>query len=298
MGRIRAFLEISRWRIQLVSLATILLGPLYAADSISALISIDLLLFGILFFFTVTFACNINCYHDRDVDALKKKHLARSVKILGNPTVKNLMIFESIVVFALIGYFFLNGYIEVALLASLGWVFGHLYSAPPVRLKNRGMLGPIPVNLGVYVLPIIAGHLIIDQNVPTRFLLFVAGYALLNLGINLVNVAEDYEVDRKSKITTIAHKLGLKRTIGFASSTASIGSAVILLTLYPQVNDYYTVPVFIITLLTMIFTSADITSILLSGDVHENAQKKGERLPLYFVSTRYPMVLLLFLAVL
>ncbi|MEF8874995.1 MAG: hypothetical protein V5A88_10065, partial [Candidatus Thermoplasmatota archaeon] len=80
MGRIRAFLEISRWRIQLVSLATILLGPLYAAESISALINIDLLLFGILFFFTVTFACNINCYHDREVDALKKKHLARSVK--------------------------------------------------------------------------------------------------------------------------------------------------------------------------------------------------------------------------
>ncbi|MBS3816420.1 MAG: UbiA family prenyltransferase [Candidatus Thermoplasmatota archaeon] len=279
-------------------MATILLGPLFAAENFSSLIDIDILLFGILFFFSITFACNINCYHDRDVDTLKKKDLARSIDSLGISTVKNVMVFESVIVFVLILYFFLNGYIGVALLASLGWAFGYLYSAPPIRLKNRGILGPIPVNLGVYVLPIFAGHLIIDPNPTMMFLLFVAGYALLNFGINLVNVAEDYEVDRRCEITTAAHKLGLKRTVGSASSTASIGSAVVLITLLPQVKDFYTTLVFLVALLAMIFTSADITSILLSDEVHEKAQKKGKRLPLYFTSTRYPMVLLLLLAIL
>ncbi|MFP3871539.1 MAG: UbiA family prenyltransferase [Candidatus Aenigmatarchaeota archaeon] len=298
MGRIRAFLEISRWRIQLVSLATILLGPLYAAETISPLLNVDLLLFGTLFFLTVTFACNINCYHDRDVDALKKKHLARSIDTLGTSTVKNLMILESLVVFALILYFLLKGHFTVALLSSIGWAFGYLYSAPPIRLKNKGLLGPIPVNLGVYVLPILAGHLLIDLDISATFLLFIVGYVLLNLGINLVNVAEDYEVDRRSKITTAAHKLGLKRTIGAASSTSSIGGAVVLITLYTHVKDFYTGLFFLMALIAVLFTVVDVTSILFSNDLHKEAQKKGKRLPIYFISTRYPMVFLLLFALL
>ncbi len=298
VGRVRAFLEISRWRIQLVSLATILLGPLYAAENLSALINIDFLLFALLFLISITFACNINCYYDRKVDALKKKYLARSVKILGTSTVKNVMIFESITLFVLILYFFLRVSPAVALLTSLGWGLGYLYSAPPIRLKTRGIFGLLPVNIGVYVLPILAGHLVIETTLSTRFLLFVPGYALLNLGINIVNVAEDYEVDRRRKITTVVHKLGLKKTIAFASFSALIGSTVVLLALYTQVKGLYTGIVFLGALIAMIFTSIDITSILFSNDIHKHAQKKGKRLPLYFISTRYPVVLLLILTIL
>ncbi len=298
MERIKAFLEISRWRIQLVSLATILIGPLYAADNISNLVNLDLLLFGILFLSTITFACNINCFFDRDVDILKKKNLARSVDILGASNVRTLMIFETFVIFLLIVYFFLQGYPIIALLASIGWFFGFGYSAYPIRLKGRGLLGPISVNLGVYVLPILAGYLVIDNNISTGFLIFIAGYSLLNLGINLVNVAEDYEVDKNSNIITIAHKLGVGKTIGTASLTAWVGGAVILVTLFPLINDFYTGAIFIIMLIAILFTSIDITLILISENIHQNVQKKGKRLPIYFISTRYPMVLMLLFSLL
>ncbi len=298
MRKIRAFLEISRWRIQLVSLATILLGPLYASDTLSSLLDLDLLFFGILFLFSITFACNINCYYDRDVDVLKKKHLARSVDRLGASNVRDLLIFETIVIFSLIVYFFLQGYPIIALLASLGWLFGFGYSSEPIRLKSRGYLSPIPVILGVYVLPILAGHLVIDNNLSAGFLIFVAGYSLLNLGANLVNVAEDYVVDKKSNIMTMAHKLGVDKTIGTASLTAWVGGAVILLSLFPLINDFFTGTVFIIMLIAILFTSIDITLIIFSEDIHENTQKKGERLPFYFISTRYPMVLLMLFSLL
>jgi len=298
VGRVRAFLEISRWRIQLVSLATILIGPLYAVDTISALITIDLLFFGSLFFLSITFACNINCYYDREVDALKKKRLARSVNELGISRVRGLMILESVIVFGLIFYFFFEGYLIVALLASLGWIFGYIYSAPPIRLKSRGLLGPIPVNLGVYVLPIFAGHLVMDPSISRRFLIFTAGYVLLNLGINLVNVAEDYEVDKRKKIFTAAHKLGIKKTVGTASMTTSLGGAIVLGTLFTQVKDTYTALGYLAMLIAVLFTIVDITSIFLSEDTGYGAKKKGKRLPLYFISTRYPMVLLLFFAIL
>ena len=298
MERIKAFLEISRWRIQLVSLATILLGPLYASDSISALINLDLLSFAILFLFTITFACNINCYFDRDVDILKKKNLARSIDTLGASNVRTLMIFETFVISILIGYFFFQGYPIVALLAAIGWFFGFAYSADPIRLKGRGLLGPIPVNLGVYVLPILAGHLVMDKDPSQGFLLFVTGYLLLNLGINLVNVAEDYDVDKKRDITTIAHKLGIGKTIKTASLTSWIGGAVIFLTLFPLIDDFLTGIIFIIMFIAIIFTSMDITLIIFSNDIHKYAQKKGKRLPLYFISTRYPMVLLMLFSLL
>ena len=298
MARIKAFLEISRWRIQLVSLATILIGPLYAADSISAILDLDLLLFAILFLSTITFACNINCYFDRDVDILKKKNLARSVDILGVSNIINIMIFETIVISILIGYFFFQGYPIVALLASIGWFFGFAYSADPIRLKGRGLLGPIPVNLGVYVLPILAGHLVMDKDLSPGFLLFVTGYLLLNLGINLVNVAEDYYVDKKSDITTIAHKLGIGKTLQTASLTSWVGGAVIFLTLFPLINDFLTGTIFIVMFIAIIYTSMDITLIIFSKDIHKNAQKKGKRLPLYFISTRYPMFLLMFFSLL
>ncbi len=298
MARIKAFLEISRWRIQLVSLATILIGPLYAADSIYALLDIDLLLFAILFLSTITFACNINCYFDRDVDILKKKNLARSIDTLGVSNVRTLMIFETFVISILIGYFFFQGYPIVALLAAIGWFFGFAYSADPIRLKGRGLLGPIPVNLGVYVLPILAGHLVMDKDPSQGFLLFVTGYLLLNLGINLVNVAEDYDVDKKRDITTTAHKLGIGKTIKTASLTSWIGGAVIFLTLFPLIDDFLTGIIFIIMFIAIIFTSMDITLIIFSNDIHKYAQKKGKRLPLYFISTRYPMVLLMLFSLL
>jgi len=296
--RIKAFLEISRWRIQLVSLATILIGPLYAADSISALLDIDLLLFAFLFLSTITFACNINCYFDRDVDILKKKNLARSVDTLGASNVRTLMIIETIVISILVGYFFFQGYPIVALLAAIGWFFGFAYSAGPIRLKGRGLLGPIPVNLGVYVLPILAGHFVMDKNLSLGFLMFVVGYLLLNLGINLVNVAEDYDVDKKSDITTTAHKLGIGKTIKTASLTSWVGGAVIFLTLFPLISDFLTGTIFIVMFITIIFTSVDITLTIFSKDIHKNAQKKGKRLPLYFISTRYPMALLMLFSLL
>ncbi len=296
MERIKAFLEVSRWKIQLVSLATILLGPLYSAEFLSEIFTYDVLFFALYFLFTITFACNINCYYDRGVDSLGKKHLSNSVDIVGLSNLKKIMIVESIFIFALFFFFIYRNQLVVALLGLLGWVFAYIYSSPPTRLKSKGPLGVIPVNLGVYVLPILAGYLIIDPNISLDFLLFILGYVLLNLGINLVNVAEDYDVDKRCNIFTIAHKLGIRKTMSLASVTTILGGIIVLITLYLQVNTTYSTITFLLLLITVVFTSLDISSTLLTGDIKTSAQTKGKRLPLYFISTRYPMVLILLLS--
>ncbi len=293
MGKLVSFLEVSRWKIQLVSLATILLGPLYAADSLSSLLTLDLLLYAFLFLTTITFACNINCYHDREVDSLRKKNLARAVENLGEPLLRKIMIVESISAFILIIVFFIRGEPAVSILASLGWMLGYLYSAPPVRLKTRGILSPIPVNIGVYVLPILAGHLLISHELSTKFLFFVLGYAILNLGINLVNVAEDYQEDKKCGIKTIAHFVGIKNTISLAWSTTLIGGFIVLITLFPHIQNVPSAALYVMMGVFIFYTFVDILSIHFADDIKKETKKKGGKLPLYFIGTRYPMVLLL-----
>ncbi|MFO8110651.1 MAG: UbiA family prenyltransferase [Thermoplasmata archaeon] len=296
MKRVKAFLEISRWRIQLVSLATILLGPLYSAGSISDLFDLNVLFFALLFFVSISFACNINCYYDKEVDSLKKTILSDSVDIVGKSNLRIMMAIENIFVFLLVLYFLSIGNPYVAVLGALGCFLSYAYSAPPFRLKSKGILGPVPVNIGVYVLPILAGHMVLDTNISALFLFFVFGYALLNLGINLVNVAEDYQVDKKCGIFTIAHRLGIKSTVILASLSSFAGSLVVAISLYFRVTNTYSLIAFVLLVVAAVSTFLDISSTLFSDDIGSQVQYKGKKLPLYFIATRYPMVLLLLFA--
>ncbi len=298
MSRIKSFFTVSRWKIQLVSIATVLLGPLYAADSFSQLYSIDLVFFALFFFSTVTFSCNINCYHDRKVDSLKKIELSQAVEDIGIRTLRDTMYIESIISFTLLGILFFRGYPIVSLLGIIGWILAYAYSAPPFRLKSRGFLSPIPVNIGVYVLPILAGHYIVSSTPSSSFLVFLAGYAILNLGINLVNVAEDHEVDKSCGIETISHKLGVGNTVAMAGITTLAGAVMVIVTIYVQTHGVYSLLFFSMMVMATMFTSYEIWIISSKEDKEKWAQKKGRRLPLYFIGTRYPMILLLLFSIL
>ena len=157
----RCFLRVSRWQIQLVSLATVLIGPLFAADGFREIISMDVFLFGILFYSVVTFACNINCYYDVDVDSLRKVELADSVKYLGKKLVVA-MFLEVFVAFFAVIMLILRGHFLVGVLGLTGLFLAYGYSAPLIRVKSKGAVSPLPVILGVYVLPPVAGHMIVD----------------------------------------------------------------------------------------------------------------------------------------
>lgn len=294
MNSVRCFLRISRWRIQLVSLATITLGPLFAAGTTADMIDFDLLIFAVLFLSIITFACNINCFYDIEVDSLKKKRLADAVRHIGRTKLKILLVLESITALIAVSYFaFLERYL-ISILGLIGLLLAHAYSAPPMRLKSKGILSPVPVNVGVYVLPIIAGYLVIDSVITPLFLTFVLGYALLNLGINLVNTAEDYTVDKKIGIKTAAHSIGLKYTIYLSSvSTITGGTVIVIIFALKTSMEILPLALLFLILITVGYTAFEITGILSHDNLEKAAQSRGKRLPLYFVVTRYPMVLFL-----
>ncbi len=295
----RSYMRVSRWQIQLVSLATVLLGPLFAAEEIAEVLSLDVLLFAVLFFSVVTFACNINCYYDVEVDSLRKVKLARSVEHLGKKLVV-LMGFEVITAIIVISLLFIRGYLIVGSLGILGLVLAYVYSAPPIRVKSGGVLSPVPVIFGVYIIPPIAGYLVVDSELSVLFLLFVTGYALLNLGINLVNVAEDHTVDRDTGIRTVSHTLGLKRTVFTAFGTMFTGTVVILVVFLTLLTSELLVLIlFAVCAITLFAVISDVSVLVTAKtELEGKVQQKAKKLPLYFIITRYPMVLfLLFLII-
>ena len=72
---------------------------------------------------------------------------------------------------------------------------------------------------------------LIDTAPSPAVLLFAAAYGTLQMGIILVNTAEDYPEDMNAGITTTIVALGLHRGISLAFSLAVLGSAGLLATI-------------------------------------------------------------------
>lgn len=298
MRALRYLLVISRARIQVVSFASATLGIFLGADAIEDVMSLDVLAYIILFFTLITFACNINCVFDVAVDRLRKRELAVAVMYFGNKRMRTVLIVEAVIATALTVFLVFRSHWEVALLALLGLYFGWAYSAPPLRVKGKGAIGPIPVILGVYVAPIIAGYLLVNSELTFMFLGFVAGYALMNLGINLVNTCEDYSEDRILGIRTIAHALGLRRTMNLAFASTLIGGGAALLCLIgmgyqglvpPSQLSLLALLFYITSVFTVFFTSYEIMKVGAALNLEKSAKMHAKKMPKWFVITRYPM---------
>ncbi len=292
MQSLRDFLTVSRAKIQMVSLASALLGPSMAASTIYDLIDADVLLFIALFYIIVTFSCNINCYYDMDVDRLYKKELYFATKRLGK-RLKYVMLAEVALGIAVSGALMFRGKWLAGSLGLLGLFLAYAYSSPPIRVKSRGALSPVPVMVGVYILPIIAGYSVLSMSFTPLFWLFLAGYFFLNLGINLVNAAEDIDVDSKMDIETLAVKLGAEKTLKIAAVSQALGLiAPVSMFLYFHDTCIVVVAFFLLALLKAFQAFHEILGISRSDDPLKAAKEGGKRVPVWFVSTRYPLLLM------
>ena len=297
MSALRDFLTVSRARIQLVSLASALLGPSMAAHSLYGLGDADVLLFVALFYINVTFACNINCYYDRDVDRLYKRELYFATERLGN-RLKYTMAMEILASLIITAILLIHGKWLAAVLSLTGLFLAYSYSAPPLRIKGKGKYSPLPVMIGVYVLPIIAGYSILSMDFSLYFWGFLTGYFFLNLGINLVNVAEDVDVDAKAGIRTIGVEKGAKDMLRIAWISQLLGVSAPLFLLPMLRWNIWVIAFFVLSLITAIYPFMEIFALYRSPDPLKAAKKGGKNLPKWFVITRYPLLLMAIFALL
>ncbi|NIO49299.1 MAG: hypothetical protein GTN73_07690 [Candidatus Aminicenantes bacterium] len=295
---LRNFLIISRANIQIASLPTAALGVALAAKNWSDILNLPVLLFIILFFVILTYSCNINCLNDLEVDERHKNYLSQAVKSIGTSKLKILMAAElSIAGIIIISLCILKKEI-LYLCAFLGIVCGYVYSAPPLRIKKRGILSPLPVAFGLYLLPIIAGWFIVTDQLSAFIILFGMGYALIMQGIVFINTCEDYKEDRISGIRTLAHVLGVRKTLLLGSIFVLIGGITdLVLILFFKINLYNLKTVSLISVLILItFFSGSIINIsrrLYQISISRNpavlSKREASKMRKWFLTTRYPL---------
>jgi 4-hydroxybenzoate polyprenyltransferase len=296
---LKNFLIVSRANIQIASLPTAALGVALAAKNWTDIFNLSVLLYIILFFVILTYSCNINCLNDLEVDEKHKYYLSNAVKSIGIPKLKILMTTELIIAgLIIISLCIIKKEIFYSL-AFLGIICGYIYSAPPLRIKKRGILSPLPVTFGLYFLPIIAGWFIITNQISAFIILFAMGYALIMQGITFINTCEDYEEDRTSGIHTLAHVLGIRKTLLLGSIFVSIGGfSDLAFILFFKINLYKikTIPSILALMLIIFFLGSIINisrNLYLTG-ISKNpsalSKKEAIKMPKWFLTTRYPLL--------
>jgi len=268
----RDFLIISRANILISTIPTALFGVILSRGPLFSSLS---LLYILLYFLIITFACNINCLSDVEVDSRYKSYMSNAVKRVGETKIKMLLFIETCLIFSLITYFYLNGKILTSVFAFSGFVFSYIYSASPLRLKAKGFFSFIPTFFGLYFISVLGGYALYSQ-IDFHIVIFAFSYALLNQGITFVNTCEDFEEDNETGIKTFAHFLGFRKTLFLAVVLTFLGG--LNLFFYSKSTLFFVPLIFVF-------------SQILNSFIENNAKKYASKMPLWFFLVRYPLLI-------
>jgi 4-hydroxybenzoate polyprenyltransferase len=301
---IKNFIIVSRGNIQIASLPTCSLGIVLAAQDWGEILNWPVFLYICLFFIILTFSCNINSLYDIDVDEKSKSSMSNAIKSLGISSVKALLIIELFFAGILIVVLCVLKKDMLYLLATSGVLAGYAYSAPPLRVKKRGSLSPIPVMLWLYFLPILAGWYIVKDALSLFIILFGFGYASIMQGITFINTCEDYEADRMFGIRTWVHVFGIKKTLLIGTIFVTGGGILILFLAFFYVIKLHSFG--FITIMDLIvlfffessifFIAKNLHSIGHSANPAESSRESAYKMRSWFLSTRYPLLVLAILS--
>jgi 4-hydroxybenzoate polyprenyltransferase len=159
----------------------------------------------------------INCYADRELDAIYKSHLSYAVSKLGKKNIIAQITLSGLIATILTAIIAINTkQLYLIPLTLVGAVVGLQYSIGPLHFKSRGvwqlfcLWGIIFWGPMLYIA-------IITNGFPSLILLALfAAYGFHQMGIILLNTAEDYTEDKQSGLNTIIVSLGLHRSMRFA----------------------------------------------------------------------------------
>ncbi|QLG48541.1 prenyltransferase [Natrinema halophilum] len=204
-------LELSRPRFWLYLAGPVLVGVVYAADSVGELVTpLTVVLFGYFLVPANVFLYGINDFYDREIDAANPKKEEREARYRGQRFVP-----------AAVG---LCGalpilFAPVLSTRALPWlvaflVLGAAYSAPPVRFKTTPLLDS--VSNGLYITPGAIAYVAVSGVQPPA--LAIAGGWLWAMGMHTFSAIPDIEPDRKTGIRTTATVLGERRTYAYCGA--------------------------------------------------------------------------------
>ena len=185
-----------------------------------------------IFFLLFAFGDMINCLADRDLDAVYKPHLSEAVYGLGVRFVTFQVLATAALALVLSAHLsMLTGRRLLFFLVAVGLALGAAYSVPPVRLKGRGFAQLVCLWLIIFVGPMLFVGLLVDAVPPPALLVLAASYGTLQMGVILINTAEDYPEDLAAGVRTTVVATGLRAGVGLALALAAAGSVGLLVIL-------------------------------------------------------------------
>jgi 4-hydroxybenzoate polyprenyltransferase len=185
-----------------------------------------------IFFLLFAFGDIINCLADRDLDAVYKPHLSEAVYGLGVRFVTFQVVATAALALVLSAHLsWMTGRWLLFVLVAIGLALGAAYSVPPIRLKGRGFAQLVCLWLIIFVGPMLFVALLVDAYPPPTLLILAAAYGTLQMGVILINTAEDYPEDLAAGIRTTVVATGLRKGVTLALVLAAVGSVGLLTTL-------------------------------------------------------------------
>jgi len=183
----------------------------------------------LLFFLYFHFGDMINCLADRDLDAKYKSHLSKAVYAIGVKYV--------------IWQIVINASLATLFAVHLAWslerwgifwlyltalFFAGEYSCGPLHLKSRG-IWQIPCLWAIlFFLPMTYLALIVNASPGWEFYVAVAAYGTMQVGIILVNTAEDYLEDKEMNLYTSTIFFGIPKSMMLANGMFFIGAGTLI----------------------------------------------------------------------
>jgi len=178
----------------------------------------------VLFFLLFHFGDMINCYADRDLDAVYKTHLSEAIKGLGTRNVKWQMGLTVALALGLGAHLaWATGRADVLALVVTGLALGAQYSVGPMRFKGRGLLQVVCLWAVVFVGPMMLVARVLGASWSAAAGLLIGSYGAMQQGTILVNTAEDLPEDRAAGIRTAAIATGMTGCLALATAMVGLG---------------------------------------------------------------------------
>lgn len=159
----------------------------------------------------------INCYADYELDSIYKSHLSNAVYELGKKNVRLQMIFSGILSIALTVVVAMHtNQLYLIPLTLLGIFIGLQYSVKPFKFKSQGIWQLLCLWGIIFFGPMLYTAIITKGFPDLLQILLFAFYGFHQMGIILLNTAEDYTEDKAYNLNTIIVALGLHKAMNFA----------------------------------------------------------------------------------
>jgi lycopene elongase/hydratase (dihydrobisanhydrobacterioruberin-forming) len=165
-----------------------------------------------------------NVVADREVDKIYKSRLSDAVYGLGVRNVQWQGRITAAVAFGMGVYLAVTtGHWDIVLLVAATLYLGAQYSIKPLWIKGSGVW-QIPGLMAIcYVLPMLMVTRAVSGEVDLALLAAIFGFGAYQVGVIMVNTAEDWPEDEVFGIHTSVRALGLSRAMAVATTLVAVG---------------------------------------------------------------------------